>query len=91
MDIYILKKCFRKLGGSTNQKVNFVCCYSFMKILFLTKTNMQNKLNKLSKSNVVYQFLCPGCEFSYIYRKKNTLQKNKRKCNLCRLSDERIT
>ena len=80
MDIYILKKCFRKLGGSTNQKVNFVCCYSFMKILFLTKTNMQNKLNKLSKSNVVYQFLCPGCEFSYIGKR-----------TLCKRTKENVT
>ena len=29
-------------------------------------TNMKDKLNKLSKSNVVYPFSCPGCESSYI-------------------------
>ena len=32
-----------------------------------------NKLNILSKSNVVYQFLCPGCESSYIGKSERTL------------------
>ena len=29
---------------------------------------MKDKLNKLSKSNVAYQFSCPGCEPSYTAR-----------------------
>ena len=29
-----LKKCFKKLGRSTNQKVNFVCHYSVTKMSF---------------------------------------------------------
>ena len=61
---HLLKKCLKKLGCFTNQKVNFVCHYSVTKILFFT--NMKNKLNKLSKSNVLYQFSRRGCEFSYI-------------------------
>ena len=60
----LLNKGFKKLGHSTNQKLNFVCQYSAMKILIFT--NMKDKLKKLSKSNVVYQFPCPGCESSYI-------------------------
>ena len=58
------KKCFKKLGCSTNQKVNFVCRYSVTKMSFFT--NMKDKLNKLSKSDVVYQFSWPGCESFYI-------------------------
>ena len=34
---------------------------------------MKEKLNKLSKSNVVYQFSCPGCESSYIGKTDRTL------------------
>ena len=56
---------------STNQKVHFVCRYSVTKILFFT--NMKDKLSKLSKSNVVYQFSCPGCESSYIGKTERTL------------------
>ena len=59
------------LGRSTNQKVNFVCRYSVTKISFFT--NMKDKLNKLSKSNVVYQSSCPGCESSYIGKTERTL------------------
>ena len=34
---------------------------------------MKDKLNKLSKSNVVYQYSCPGCESSYIGKTERTL------------------
>ena len=67
---HLLKKCFKKLGRSSNQKVNFVCCYSVTKISFFT--NMTDKLNILSKSNFVYQFSCPGCESSYIGKTERT-------------------
>ena len=61
---HLLKKCFKKLGRSTNQKVNFVWRFSITKISFFT--NMKGKLNKLSKSNVVYQFSCPSCGSSHL-------------------------
>ena len=34
---------------------------------------MRNKLNILSKPNVVYKFSCPGCDFSYIGKTEQTL------------------
>ena len=34
---------------------------------------MKDKLSILSKSNVVYQFSCPGCESSYIGKTEQTL------------------
>ena len=68
---HLLKKCFKKLGRSTNQKVNFVCRYSVTKMPFFT--NMKDKLKILSKSNVVYQFSCRGCEFFYIGKTERTL------------------
>ena len=36
-------------------------------------TNMKDKLNMLSRSNVVYQFSCPGCASSYIGKTDRTL------------------
>ena len=66
-----MKKYFKKLGRSTSQKVNFACRYSVTKISFFT--NKKDKLNKLIKSNVVYQFSCPGCEYSYIGKTEQTL------------------
>ena len=34
---------------------------------------MKDKLNKLIKSNVVYQFSCPGCEYSCVEKNELTL------------------
>ena len=68
---HLLKKCFKKLGGCTKEKVNFVCRYSVTKILFFTNT--KDKLNKLSKSNVVYQFSLSVCESSYIGKTERAL------------------
>ena len=34
---------------------------------------MKDKLNKLSKSNAVYQFSCSDCEFSYIEKTERKL------------------
>ena len=62
---------FRRFGPSTNQKVNFVCRYSVTKMSFFT--NMKSKLKIVSKSNVVYQFSCRGCESSYIGKTERTL------------------
>ena len=56
----LLNKCFKELGRSTYGKTNFFCQYSVSKISFFT--NMKDQLNKLSKSNVVYQFAYPCCE-----------------------------
>ena len=36
-------------------------------------TYMKSKMNILSKSNVVYQFSCPGCESSYFGKTERTL------------------
>ena len=39
---------------------------------------MKDKLNIVSKSNVVYQFSCPGCESSYIGKTERTIFKRTR-------------
>ena len=66
-----MKKCFKKLERSTNQKVNFVCRYSVTKISFFANT--KEKLINLNKSNFVYQFSCPGCESSHTGNTAETL------------------
>ena len=68
---HLLKKYFKKLGRSANIKVNFVCVILSRKYRFFT--NMKDKLNKLSEYNVIYQFPCPGCESSYIWKTERTL------------------
>ena len=54
----------QEIGTLHKSKINFICQYFVTKISFFT--NMKDKLNKLSKSNDVYQVSCPGCESSYI-------------------------
>ena len=44
-------------------------------------TNMKDKLNKLSRPYVVYQFSWPGCE-----NWENNVRKNKRTCACCKIS-----
>ena len=46
------------------KKVSFVCRYPVMKKSIFT--NMKDKLEMFSKSNVAYQFSCPGCASSYV-------------------------
>ena len=41
---------------------------------------MKDNPNNLSKSDVVYQFSCPGCESSYIGKTERTMFKRKKEC-----------
>lgn len=67
----LIKKCFKKLNRYTNQKIIFISSYSVTKLSFFTNT--KDRLTDLSKSNVVYQFDCPGCNSSYIGKTERTL------------------
>ena len=55
---HLLKKCFKKLGCSTNQKLILFAFVWFCLRKYCN--NVKDKLNKLGKSNVVYQFSCPA-------------------------------
>ena len=74
----------QKLGRFTNKRFNLVCRYSVTKISFFT--NMKDKLNKLSKSNVVQQFSCPGCESSYIGKTELKLFEKTQEHLICAIS-----
>ena len=39
---------------------------------------MKDSLNNLTKSDVVYQFSCPGCESSYIGKTERTMFERKK-------------
>ena len=61
---HLIKKCWRKLARCTTKEVRFVTSYSTTQISFFT--NMKDKIPTLSKSNVIYEFTCPGCSATYI-------------------------
>lgn len=67
----LIKKCAKKLLRCTNKKVKFITRYSVTKVSFFT--SMKDRLHQLSKSCVVYQFVCPGCNKSYIGKTERTL------------------
>ena len=68
---HLLTQAIKKLRRCTNQKVIFKTCYSVTKLSFFTNT--KDRLNMLSKSSVVYQFKCPGCNSSYIGKIERTM------------------
>ena len=68
---HLLTQAIKKLRRCTNQKVIFKTCYSVTKLSFFTNT--KDRLNMLSKSSVVYQFKCPGCNSSYIGKTDRTM------------------
>ena len=52
-------KCFKN-----EKRVKFVLQYETTKSLYFTNT--KDKISLLSESSVVYKFVCPGCNSSYI-------------------------
>ena len=88
---HLLEKHFKKLGCSTNQKANFVCCYLSWKYCF-------SAIWKISWTSLVNQMLFTSFKswlWIFLYWKNwvNTLRKNKRTYNSCqtqRLKDTLI-
>ena len=68
----LVKKLKRKLRKSlVNPNVNIRIKKKTTKLCFFTIT--KDKTPPLSKSNVVYEFTCPGCNSSYIGKTNRTL------------------
>ena len=67
----LVNNCFKKLRRCLNANVKLVPKYTVTKLSYFT--NMKDKLNKLDKSSVVYNFTCPGCKSSYIGKTDRTL------------------
>lgn len=61
---YLVKKLIRKMQRNLTKKVKFVVIYQTKKIsYFLSK---KDKIPDLERSNLVYEFSCPGCRETYI-------------------------
>ena len=67
----LVKTCFKKLRRCSNKNVKFIARYTVTKMSFFTNT--KDKIDTLSKSHVVYEFKCPGCNSSFIGKTDRTL------------------
>ena len=68
---HLVRNTIKKLKHCTLENVKFVTRYSVKKLSFFTNT--KDKIPFLSKSAVVYQFRCPGCQSCYIGKTDRTL------------------
>ena len=65
---FLVKKLLKKIQQNLTQPVKFVVIYDAKKIsYFLPK---KDKIPNSSCSNIVYEFICPGCNSSYIGKTK---------------------
>ena len=67
----LLLSLTREITRCLTTKVKFKATQSTQKVCFYT--NIKNKINKLLKSYVVYQFCCPGCNSKYIRKTERNL------------------
>ena len=68
---FLVKKILRKILRNLTQPVKFVVIYDTKKIsYFLPK---KDKIPNTSRSNLVYEFTCPGCNSSYIGKTERNL------------------
>ena len=68
---FLVKKLLRKIQRNLTQPVKFVVIYDTKKIsYFLPK---KDKIPNTSRSNLVYEFTCPGCNGSYIGKTERNL------------------
>ena len=60
---FLVKRLLKKVQRNLIQPVNFFVIYDTKKIsYFLPK---KDKISNSSRSNIVYEFTCPGCNSSY--------------------------
>ena len=68
---FLVKKLLRKIQRNLTQSVKFIVIYDTKKIsYFLPK---KDKIPNTSRSNLVYEFTCPGCNSSYIVKTERNL------------------
>ena len=70
-DDQLLQFLKRKNTRCLTKKVKLKVTQSTQKLFFCT--NIKDKINKLMKSYVVYQFCCPGCNSKYIGKTERNL------------------
>ena len=68
---FLVKKLLKKIQRNLIQPVKFVVIYDTKKIsYFLPK---KDKIPNPSRSNIVYEFTCPGCNSSYVGKTERNL------------------
>ena len=68
---FLVKKLVKKLQRNLTEPVKFVVLYQTKKIsYFLPK---KDKVPDLQRSNLIYDFTCPGCNESYIGKTERNL------------------
>ena len=68
---FLAKKLLKKIQRNLIQPVEFVVIYDTKKIsYFLPK---KDKIPNSSRSNIVYEFTCPGCDSFYIIKTERNL------------------
>ena len=68
---FLVKKLVKKLQRNLTEPVKFVVLYQTKKIsYFLPK---KDKVPDLQRSNLIYEFTCPGCNESYIGKTERNL------------------
>ena len=68
---FLVKKLLKKIQRNLIQPVKFVVIYDTKKIsYFLPK---KDKIPNPSRTNIVYEFTCPGCNSSYVGKTERNL------------------
>ena len=68
---FLVRNLLKNIQRSLTQPVKFVVTYDTQKVsYFLPK---QDKIPYPSRSNIVYEFTCPGCNSSYIGKTERNL------------------
>ena len=68
---FLVKRLIKKIQRNLTRPVKFIVIYQTKKVsYFLSK---KDKIPDLSRSNLVYQFTCPGCSKAYIGKTERNL------------------
>ena len=61
-----IKSCFMKIRRYLNYPVKFIIIYNTKKVSYFN--SITDKVPDLSRSNVIYQITCPGCNKSHTWK-----------------------
>ena len=70
---FLVRNCIKKLRKCLKVEVNFIIIYQTKKISFFVGN--KDKIPDTSRSNLVYEITCPGCNKRYIGKTERCLEK----------------
>ena len=69
---FLVKKLIKKIQRNLTKQVKFIVIYQTKKVsYFLPK---KDKIPDASRSNLIYEFVCPGCNAAYIGKTERNLK-----------------